>query len=290
MPELPEVETVVRTLRPRLCGQTIAAVWTSGLALRMGRGVDGAALRAHCQGATVGAVSRRAKYILIDLERRGRAAGTLLVHLGMTGRLRVEGQRDPRAKHTHVAWTLSGGRELRFVDPRRFGWVLAAADVRALPEIAALGPDALAELDAKEFGQSLAKAATPIKSFLLDQRRIAGLGNIYVSEALFRARIHPLRLAHDVAPAASQRLTKSIRQVLAAAIRREGSSFDSYYRTPEGRSGRYQERLLVYGRTGQPCRRCGTTIQRIVVAQRGTHVCPRCQPTPPAGRCAGGRG
>ena len=275
MPELPEVETVVRTLRPRLCGQTIAAVWTSGLALRMGRGVDGAALRAHCQGATVGAVSRRAKYILIDLERRGRAAGTLLVHLGMTGRLRVEGQRDPRAKHTHVAWTLSGGCELRFVDPRRFGWVLAAADVRALPEIAALGPDALAELDAKEFGQSLAKAATPIKSFLLDQRRIAGLGNIYVSEALFRARIHPRTPARRVRGKA-QLLLGAIRQTLELGIANCGTSFRDFV-DANGKPGTNLDALLVYGRQGEPCKNCGSRVRRSVDAGRSTFFCPRCQ-------------
>ncbi len=275
MPELPEVETVVRTLRPRLCGQTIAAVWTSGLGLRMGRGVDGAALRAHCQGATVGAVSRRAKYILVDLERRGRAAATLLVHLGMTGRLRVEGQHDPRAKHTHVAWTLSGGRELRFVDARRFGWVLAAADVRALPEIAALGPDALGELDAQELGQSLAKSSAPIKSFLLDQRRIAGLGNIYVSEALFRARIHPRTPARRVR-GKTERLLHAIRETLELGIANCGTSFRDFV-DANGEPGTNLNALLVYGRQGEPCKTCGSRVRRSVDAGRSTFFCPRCQ-------------
>jgi len=275
MPELPEVETVVRTLRPQLVGQTIRAVWSSGLPLRMRRRVDEAAMRTACIGARVGAVARRAKYILVELERRGRATGTLLIHLGMTGRLRVEARRAPKAKHTHVVWTLSGGNQLRFLDSRRFGWVLAAPDVHGLPELARLGPDALARLDGEAFAQGLAKSSAPIKSFLLDQRRIAGLGNIYVCEALFRARIHPRTPARR-ARGKARPLLRAIRETLELGIANCGTSFRDFV-DANGEPGTNLDALLVYGRTGEPCQRCGTPIRRSVDGGRSTFFCAGCQ-------------
>jgi formamidopyrimidine-DNA glycosylase len=275
MPELPEVETVVRTLRPQLVGRTIRAVWSSGLPLRMRRRVDEAALRAVCVGARVGAVTRRAKYVLVALERRGRAAGTLLVHLGMTGRLRVEARRAPKARHTHVAWTLSGGNELRFLDARRFGWVLAAADVLELPELVGLGPDALAGLQAEPFAEALAKSSAPIKSFLLDQHRIAGLGNIYACEALFRARIHPRTEARRVRGKALP-LLRAIRKTLEIGIANCGTSLRDFV-DANGEPGTNLEALLVYGREGEPCRNCGRRVRRSVDAGRSTFFCGRCQ-------------
>ena len=275
MPELPEVETVVRSLRPRLVGRTIRAVWTSGRPLRMRRRLDSRSLRSLCQDAKVRAVARRAKYILIELERGRQPAGTLVVHLGMTGRLRLEDARAPRTKHTHVVWTLSGAAELRFVDPRRFGCVLAAAAGCELPELAALGPDALAELDAKAFGQALAKSAAPIKSFLLDQRRIAGLGNIYVCEALHRARIHPRTRARLVRGRAAA-LAAAIRETLALGIANCGTSFRDFV-DANGEPGTNLDALLVYGRQGEPCRTCGSPVRRIIDAGRSTFCCARCQ-------------
>jgi len=275
MPELPEVETVVRSLRPRVVGRTIRAVWSSGLPLRMRRRVDVAALRAHCRGATVRAVNRRAKYILIDLERRGQSSGTLLVHLGMTGRLRLEPAKAARARHTHVVWTLSRGSELRFVDPRRFGFVLATADARALPEIRSLGPDAYLALEPGELASSLANSTAPIKSFLLDQRRIAGLGNIYVCEALFRAGIHPRTQARRARRKAVP-LAAAIRQTLAIGIANCGTSLRDFV-DANGEPGTNLDALLVYGRAGEPCRRCRSPIRRIVDAGRSTFFCPRCQ-------------
>lgn len=274
MPELPEVETVVRSLRPCLVGRTIRGVWSSGLPLRTRR-VDLAALRSFCQGATVRAVSRRAKYILIALGRRGRDSGTLLVHLGMTGRLRLEDARAARVKHTHIAWTLSGGHELRFVDARRFGCVAAAATALALPELLALGPDAHHGLTADELGPALAKSAAPIKAFLLDQRRIAGLGNIYACEALFRARIHPRTQARAVRGKAA-RLAAAIRQTLDLGIANCGTTFRDFV-DANGEPGTNLDALLVYGREGQPCRVCGAAIRRIVDAGRSTFFCTRCQ-------------
>jgi formamidopyrimidine-DNA glycosylase len=275
MPELPEVETVVRSLRPHVVGKTIRAIWSSGLPLRMRRRVDMPALRARCLGATVRAVTRRAKYILIDLERRGQSAGTLLVHLGMTGRLRLEPAKAARARHTHVVWTLNRGSELRFVDPRRFGFVLATADARALPEIRSLGPDAHLALESGELACSLASSTAPIKSFLLDQRRIAGLGNIYVCEALFRARIHPRTQARRARRKAVP-LAAAIRKTLAIGIANCGTSLRDFV-DANGEPGTNLEALLVYGRAGVPCRRCGSPIRRIVDAGRSTFFCPQCQ-------------
>jgi formamidopyrimidine-DNA glycosylase len=275
MPELPEVETVVRSLRPRLVGRTIRGVWSSGRPLRMRHKVDLAALKSFCLDATVRAVTRRAKYILIALGRRGRDAGTLLVHLGMTGQLRVEDTRTPPVKHTHVAWTLSGGHELRFVDPRRFGRVVAAGSALALPELAALGPDAHHGLTADELGPALVKSAAPIKAFLLDQRRIAGLGNIYACEALFRARIHPRTKARSTRSKVA-RLVAAIRKTLDLGIANCGTTFRDFV-DANGEPGTNLEALLVYGREGQPCRVCGAAIRRIVDAGRSTFLCPRCQ-------------
>ncbi|MBN2575369.1 MAG: bifunctional DNA-formamidopyrimidine glycosylase/DNA-(apurinic or apyrimidinic site) lyase [Deltaproteobacteria bacterium] len=275
MPELPEVETVVRTLRPQLMGRTIRAIWASGLPLRMRRRVDSAALRDHCLGATVRAVYRRAKYILIDLERRGRSSGTLVVHLGMTGRLRVDRARAARDKHTHVAWTLLGGDELRFVDARRFGLVLAAGHERSLSEIRQLGPDAYDALVARELDLSLTKSAAPIKSFLLDQRRIAGLGNIYACEALFRAGIHP-RMPACRARGRAALLAAAIRETLEIGISNAGTSFRDFVDV-NGEAGTNLDALLVYGREGEPCASCGRPIRRIVQAGRSTFFCARCQ-------------
>jgi len=275
MPELPEVETVVRTLRPNLVGRTIHAVWSSGLGLRQGRMVDQASLGARCRDARVAAVRRRGKFILIDLERRRRGVGTLLVHLGMTGRLRIVDGGAPRDKHTHVVWRLAGGHELRFVDARRFGWVTVAADGTRLPELLALGPDAFDVLDRKALAQSLARSSAPIKSFLLDQRRLAGLGNIYAAEALFRARIHPRTPARRLVPKA-EALYRAIRQTLALGIRNCGTSFRDFV-DARGEPGTNLDALLVYGRQDEACRFCGGRIRRTVDAGRSTFYCGRCQ-------------
>ena len=275
MPELPEVETVVRSLRPQILGKTMGKMWSSGLPLRMARPLDEVALRSRCTGATVAGVSRRGKYILIALGTRGRRQGTLLVHLGMTGRLRVEDERAPRLKHTHVAWSLSGGRELRFVDPRRFGWVQAAGDVDALAEIANLGPDPLAELDVGMLARLLATSAAPIKSFLLDQRRIAGLGNIYVCEALFRSRIHPRSQARRARGKAGA-LLRAIRETLEIGIANCGTSFRDFV-DASGTPGKNIDALLVYGREGQACKSCDGLVRRMVDAGRSTFFCATCQ-------------
>ncbi len=272
MPELPEVETIVRTLRPRLLGATIAAVWTSGKGLRLARLIDRAALARLTVAARITAVRRRGKYILIDLDRE--EAG-ILIHLGMSGRLRLQAGSEPRTPHTHVVWSLASGDELRFVDPRRFGWVASSRDVDALPEVAGLGPDALAELDVSRLRALLAASRAPLKSFLLDQKRIAGLGNIYVCEALFRARLPPRTPARRAAGRAAA-LLRAIQAALRVALANRGTSLRDFV-DAEGRSGDNEAALLVYGRAGQPCRVCGASVRRSVDSGRSTFHCPRCQ-------------
>jgi formamidopyrimidine-DNA glycosylase len=271
MPELPEVETVVRTLRPQIVGRPIRSLWTSGHSLRMARKLDHARLRETSVGATIRAVRRRGKYILVDLDS-GRG---VLVHLGMTGRLTVADEREPRVKHTHVVWSLPRKRELRFVDPRRFGWVQAAADLDGLAEIRALGPDPLDELDAEKLAQLLAASRASIKTFLLDQHRLAGLGNIYVCEALFRARIHPRVQAHRARGKAAV-LVSAIRETLEIGISNCGTSFRDFV-DATGAPGKNMDALLVYGRAGEACTACGAGVQRIVDAGRSTFYCARCQ-------------
>ena len=271
MPELPEVETVVRTLRPQIVGQSIRSLWTSGLSLRMARKLDKGRLQDTCIGATICAVRRRGKYILIDFE----SGGGVLVHLGMTGRLTVADEREPRIKHTHVVWTLPRQRELRFVDPRRFGWVQAASALDGLPEIASLGPDPLAELDARMLRDLLADSRAPIKTLLLDQHRLAGLGNIYVCEALFRARVHPRTEARRVRGKADA-LVRAIRETLEIGIANCGTSFRDFV-DATGAPGKNVKALLVYGREGEVCAACGLQVRRIIDAGRSTFYCSRCQ-------------
>jgi len=272
VPELPEVETVVRTLRPQLLGATIAGVWTSGKGLRLARPIDQAALAEFSQSARIVTVRRKGKYILVDLDRRN--AG-ILIHLGMTGRLRLQAANEPRAPHTHVVWSLANGGELRFVDPRRFGWVEASDNVDALPEVAQLGTDAWLELDAPGLRTMLAESAAPLKSFLLDQKRIAGLGNIYVCEALFRARLHPRTPARAAAGRAAA-LARAIRATLKGALANRGTTMRDFV-DAEGRSGDNAAALLVYGREGEPCRVCGAAVRRMINSGRSTFFCARCQ-------------
>jgi formamidopyrimidine-DNA glycosylase len=271
MPELPEVETVVRTLRPHIVGQRIVSLWTSGKPLRLGRKIDARKLRSTSVGAKIEAVRRKGKYILVDLER----GGGVLVHLGMTGRLRLQDRGEERVKHTHVIWSLPGRRELRFVDPRRFGWVGTAARVDTLPEVRGLGPDPLSELDVEHLRASLSASRAPVKAFLLDQHRIAGLGNIYVCEALFRARVHPRTEARRVRGKADL-LLRAIRETLEIGIANCGTTFRDFVDST-GEPGRNIHALLVYGREGETCTVCRDRIRRRVDGGRSTFYCGRCQ-------------
>lgn len=271
MPELPEVETIVRGLAPALVGRRITGVWGSGLPLRLARPVDLRRIKALSLRRRIEAVSRRGKYILIET---GAGAG-VSVHLGMSGRLRLQRAGEARLPHTHLVWTLEAGDELRFVDPRRFGSVVPAESLARLPELAALGPDPLSELDAAGLAQRMRGVRAPIKAFLLDQRRVAGIGNIYVCEALHRAGIHPAVPAARVSRRAPA-LLDGIRAALLTGIANRGTSLRDYV-DADGSQGDNLAALLVYGREDEPCLRCGQLIRRRVDAARSTFYCPGCQ-------------
>jgi len=277
MPELPEVETVARLIRPGLVGRRIESCrvhWRRTL---------GASSIARFERAVVGArvarVWRRAKYIVFDLTRARRPAGHLLGHLRMTGRMQILARGADPGRFAKVELALDDGRVFHFIDVRKFGrleFVASAAEA-----LAQLGPEPLEpEFTPAVLHALLSARQRALKPLLLDQTLVAGLGNIYVDEALFRARLHPLANSRRVDAEQARELHGAIQSILRAAIEREGSSFDTFYRTPEGQPGSYQDRFEVYGRTGEPCTRCSTPIERLVIGQRGTHVCPRCQPRP----------
>jgi len=282
MPELPEVETVARLIRPDLLGRTVTGTRVQWL--RTLGGASGAQLRSLVRGRTLLSVGRRAKYILIGLSEPNSLASDvvdtwLVVHLRMTGRLHVEAPGAPVHKHTRLTLKLDNGARLDFIDPRKFGRFIPTRHLEdVLPE---LGPEPLESEFTEDFLlEGLSCRRGRIKALLLDQSFLAGLGNIYVDESLFTARIHPQTAACMVPRKKVRALYRAIRKTLEDAIEREGSSFDTFYRTPEGQPGSYQNQFQVYGRHGKPCRACGRILRRIVVAQRGTHFCPSCQRLP----------
>lgn len=271
MPELPEVETIVRELRPHIEGCTVQAAcvdWPRAIAapeqdvLRFVEGLTGRRWER---------VWRRGKFIIADLDN-----GThLIVHLRMSGRLLLKPLGE--ARHLRAVFCFDDGPALYFYDPRRFGRLWLVEDVDQV--VGDLGPEPLADaFTAEVFTAMLRDKRGMLKPLLLDQRFIAGLGNIYTDEALFRAGLHPQRRVDALAEADIVRLYGAIRAVLAQALEHHGTSFDAVFVRPEGESGRQQEGLCVYGQAGLPCAQCGTPIVRIVVGGRGTHFCPHCQP------------
>lgn len=279
MPELPEVETTMRLVRPDLLGRRIRSTRVDWL--RTLGGSSRAQFERDVVGATIAKVRRRAKYIRLDLTRVGRPAGTILIHLRMSGRLLISGTRSKPGAYVRVALGLAGGGRLDFVDVRKFGRFAFHPDGDAA--LSHLGPEPLGpDFSADWLWTSLRARRRLLKPLLLDQQFVAGLGNIYVDEALFRARLHPERRSHTLKRGQSDALHTAIVEVLSDAISKEGSSFDTFYRTPEGQPGAYQDEFQVYGRHGKPCRRCGAMLKRLVVGQRGTHVCLRCQRPPRA--------
>jgi formamidopyrimidine-DNA glycosylase len=274
MPELPEVETVVRLIRPRLSGRRIESC-----DVRWERTLGGLSTRSFAQavvGSRVTRVWRRAKFIVADLERDGRSSGSLVGHLRMTGRMHVEPKGFDPGPYVKVSLALDDGRTFHFVDVRKFGRLWYAAD--SDEQLGDLGIEPLDDQFTADwlFGALRSKRRL-VKPLLLDQSFVAGLGNIYVDESLHRAGIHPLARSERLTRARAARLRDEIRATLSEAIEREGSSFDVFYRTPEGNPGSYQDQFKVYGRDGEPCLTCGAVIERLVVGQRGTHVCRRCQ-------------
>ena len=274
MPELPEVETVRRSLLDSIVGQRI-----TGLRLGDFPGVLGEQraedVLARIAERTVTGVRRRAKYLIVDLDD-----GTaLVVHLRMTGVLSVVPRQEPPLRFQHLAIELDTGSDLRFSDQRKFGRVLhvQAEDVANLDR--RLGQEPLnRDFSAAWLEERLRRRRGKIKSVILDQGLIGGLGNIYADESLFRARMHPERRANTLTSEEVQRLHRAIRGVLRSAVDRQGTTFSSFA-DADGNPGRYGAELTVYGRGGKgPCPRCGTPLERIVVGGRGTSFCPRCQP------------
>ena len=276
MPELPEVETVRRGLARAMEGRRIDGVRVARRDLRRPLPPD---FEKRLVGRTVTAVGRRAKYLIIDLDD----GGVLLAHLGMSGRMIVdENGPDTRsshrhADHEHVTFVLGNRTFVRFADPRRFGMmdVVAGGALSDHPLIAHLGPEPTeAEFDGNRLWASLDGKRTPIKAALLDQRVVAGLGNIYVCESLFESGISPRRLAANVGPARAGRLARAIRETLASAIDAGGSTLRDHV-APDGELGYFQHRFKVYGREGEPCPDCdcGGAVRRIVQSGRSTFYC-----------------
>lgn len=270
MPELPEVETTRRGLEPVLVGQRVSAVVVRNRALRqpVPRGLSQSVV-----GTTVREVSRRGKYLLLAC-----GAGTLIIHLGMSGRLWVVRDGAAPTTHDHFDLVLENGTVVRLRDPRRFGLVLwQPGEPLAHALLARIGPEPLAA----EFDGSVLHAATrnrsaAIKHVLMDSRVVAGVGNIYASEALFRAGIHPRAAAGRLSLARCTRLAAKIRETLELAIVAGGSSLRDYVRS-DGQAGNYQSQFLVYDRAGKPCRHCRSPIREIRQGQRSTFYCPKCQ-------------
>lgn len=272
MPELPEVETIKRSLAPRLLGRRILEI--SVRLPRMVEGVDPEELRRRLSGQVIGGLDRRGKHLLLELA----AGDRLAFHLRMTGRLLLRPAGHPEEPHTHLVFLLSEGWELRYADLRKFGRLhyLPAGDPLPAP-LADLGPEPLEDgFTPAVLEGILAGRRGPIKAVLLDQRSVAGIGNIYADEILHRARLHPARPAGSLSSAEIARLHAAIRAVLEEAILSRGTTSRDYV-DGEGRPGEYQERLLVYGRAGGACPSCGAEIRRMVLAGRGTHYCPICQ-------------
>lgn len=267
MPELPEVETVANGVHDRTHGQTIRSVWTSNKPQTFKSPPD--RIAETLTGSCIDRVHRVGKTIVMDVTRKRKPA-QFLIHLGMSGRLLVSTPDTPVPTHTHAILTLSGGREIRFIDPRRFGRLSVADTTYEGP-----GQEPLS-IPLEDFIALFRKRKTPIKAALLNQSLLHGIGNIYADESLFRAGIRPRRQAGRLTHAELARLRTALIEVLQHAIQLGGSSVSDYV-DAEGIAGFFQLHHNVYSRTGEPCRVCQTPIQRIVIGGRSTHFCPHCQ-------------
>jgi len=269
MPELPEVETIANGVHARVQGARIVSVWTSGKPQTFKSPEN--EIADSLAGATIDSVRRVGKTIVMTLRRGGSGKkAEFLIHLGMTGRLLVSAADVPQPAHTHAVLTLADGREIRFVDPRRFGRLSIHGEPYAGP-----GTEPLT-IPLENFIALFHGRKTPIKAALLNQSLLHGVGNIYADEALFRAGIRPRRQAARVTREELKRLRSALQTVLKRAIKLGGSSVSDYV-DAEGMRGYFQIEHKVYGRGGEPCTVCGTTIKKIVVGGRGTHFCPTCQ-------------
>lgn len=279
MPELPEVETVVRGLRLSLPGRSIVEV-------RFGKTdfvESPEAIAERLPGMRIAEVTRMGKFISIELEPGAVRANPpsrlyLIVHLGMTGQLKVNRPAESVPPHTHAFFMLDDGRELRYTDIRRFGRMLLLPESGLAEFTGHLGKEPL-EVGAEEFCRYFESRRARVKALLLDQRVLRGIGNIYADESLFRARLHPARIAENLTRKQLLALHGTVRQVLEEAILSRGSSISNYVDS-EGNRGNFQLRHRVYQREGKPCFRCRAIIRRVIVAGRSSHFCPRCQPAP----------
>lgn len=269
MPELPEVETTLRGIRPHVLGRPVSAVTVRQRQLRYPLPED---LEARLVGRLVASLSRRGKYLLFGLE-----GGTLVVHLGMSGSLRLVPSDQPPAAHDHVDIAF-GAECLRYRDPRRFGLMAWTGDDPAThPLLARLGIEPLGpDFTGSWLYRASRGCPTPVKLFLMDSHRIVGIGNIYASESLFRARIHPATPAGSLGPRRCERLVAAIRETLAEAIAAGGSSLRDFV-GGDGQPGYFQQQYFVYGRDGEACRLCGGPVRKAIMGQRASFFCPRCQ-------------
>ncbi len=284
MPELPEVETLARGLRQAILGRRIVSI-TLGKTDFID---DPAALERHLPGRQIEAVERYGKFMLLRLSAVTRdsvagsngdaAPASLLVHLGMTGHIAPAPAGQPLEKHTHVCLLLDDGRELRYTDARRFGRIAYLTKALLVEELTRFGADPL-EVSKEEFADRICGRRARIKSLLLDQSVLRGVGNIYADESLWRAKIHPARLGEKLSRKEAETLRRMLQDILRKAIVLRGSSISDFL-DAEGEQGEYQRHHRAYGREGKNCYRCKTPIRRAIVAGRSSYFCPRCQPSP----------
>jgi formamidopyrimidine-DNA glycosylase len=297
MPELPEVETVVRGLRKTVLGRKILSVWIGKSDF-----IDNPEEFPLLSGQTIAAVERFGKFMLLRLASGDEVeapatvevgqfvadtkasdvvreyAASLLVHLGMTGQIASIAAEIPLEKHTHVSFTLDDGRELRYTDARRFGRMAYLTAELLAKEVEGAGADPL-EVSATEFSQRVRTRNSRIKALLLDQSVLRGVGNIYADESLWRSKIHPARVGSKLSEKETQTLRRALQDILNRAIVMRGSSISDFI-DANGEPGEYQRHHRAYGREGKPCDRCRTLIRRVIVAGRSSHFCPKCQPAP----------
>lgn len=281
MPELPEVETIARGLHQRVVGDVVEDVWLGEKPEPLKSSAK--EIASVLERSRIAAVRRVGKHIVFDLERPNRngrkssaVKGQWIVHLGMTGRLLIASPEVEMAKHTHAVLKLASGRELRFVDPRRFGRLaVVRMESKSAAGFAAPGDEPL-DSQSERFLTLFRHRKTPIKSALLNQKLLSGVGNIYADESLFRAGIRPRRRAASLTRAQLNKLHHAVQEVLREAIQLGGSSVSDYV-DAEGREGFFQLQHRVYGREGEPCLVCGAAVKRVIIAGRSSHYCPHCQ-------------
>lgn len=271
MPELPEVETTKRGIEHQICHKRIAEIQIRHSQLRWPVPIE---LKTLLPGLVVESVTRRGKYLLLKT-----AAGHILIHLGMSGHLRVLSQPTAPGKHDHIDLVFEDGSCLRYQDTRRFGaWLWTEQAPEDHPLLCKLGPEPLSdEFNPDYLWHTTRNRNTAIKSFIMNSHQLVGVGNIYANEALFLSGLHPLKPAQDLSKVECETLVTQIRQVLSAAIEQGGTTLKDFM-SPSGRPGYFVQKLFVYGRADQPCLNCGTPIERAVHFQRASYICPTCQP------------